>query len=314
VTRSCGGGSSGGAAAIVCAGGSPFDIGSDSGGSIRLPAHFCGVAGLKPTSGRVPRTGHIISYGGVMDGWTQLGPLARRVEDLALLLPIIAGSDWRDPGIVDMPLGTPDRVQLKMLRVAFHTENGIDAPTPAVAQTVLRVAKVLAESGAIVEEAKPPMLESTEAVALGVATADGGEWVRRLVERAGTKEMSRMIQGWTREVRPVTSAQLTTAIEAMDQYRSQFLSFMEQYDVMLGPVEAYSALTDGAMLARDHAETYVFPYNMTGQPAAVVRAGTSDDGMPIGVQIAARHWREDVALAVAAHVEAALGGWTKPGL
>jgi amidase len=93
VNRSCGG-SSGGAAAIVSAAGSPFDIGSDTGGSIRLPAHFCGIAGIKPTSGRVPRTGHIVSFGGIFDGWTQIGPLARYVSDLALLLPILVGNDW----------------------------------------------------------------------------------------------------------------------------------------------------------------------------------------------------------------------------
>jgi len=102
------GGSSGGAAAIVAAGGSPFDLGSDTGGSIRQPAHFCGIAGIKPTSGRVPRTGHIISFDmGALDALTQIGPMARFVQDLALILPVIAGVDWRDPAVVPMPLGDP---------------------------------------------------------------------------------------------------------------------------------------------------------------------------------------------------------------
>jgi amidase len=113
------GGSSGGAAAIVAAGGAPFDIGSDTRGSIRLPAHFTGIAGIKPTSGRVPRTGHIVPWGlGAVDALTQLGPLARYVEDLALILPILAGVDWSDPAIVPMPLGDPQAVPLKGLRVA----------------------------------------------------------------------------------------------------------------------------------------------------------------------------------------------------
>ena len=86
------GGSSGGAAAIVAAGGSPFDIGSDFGGSIRLPAHCCGIAGIKPSSGRVPRTGHIYPFGGVLDSFQQIGPLARSVDDLALLLPLLSGT------------------------------------------------------------------------------------------------------------------------------------------------------------------------------------------------------------------------------
>lgn len=118
------GGSSGGAGAIIASGGSPLDMGSDTGGSVRLPAHFCGIAGIKPTSGRVPRTGHIVPFGmGALDSLTQIGPMARYVEDLALALPIISGPDWRDPAIVPMPLGDPGAIDLKSLRVAVHTCN-----------------------------------------------------------------------------------------------------------------------------------------------------------------------------------------------
>ncbi|MBI3327509.1 MAG: amidase, partial [Nitrospinae bacterium] len=131
------GGSSGGAGAIIAAGGSPLDIGSDTGGSIRLPAHFCGIAGIKPTSGRVPRTGHVVPFGmGAVDALTQNGPMARYVEDLALTLPIIAGDDWRDPAIVPMPLGDPNAINVKGLRVAMHTDNGVMAPTPETAVAV----------------------------------------------------------------------------------------------------------------------------------------------------------------------------------
>jgi amidase len=97
------GGSSGGAAAIVAACGAPFDIGSDTGGSIRVPSHFCGTAGIKPTSGRVPRTGHIVGSEGHIQSLTQLGPIARSVDDLALLLGIIAGPDWRDATVAPAP-------------------------------------------------------------------------------------------------------------------------------------------------------------------------------------------------------------------
>ena len=101
------GGSSGGSASIVAAGGSPFDIGSDSGNSIRQPAHLCGVAGIKPTSGRVPRTGHWPGPGGLFESFTQLGPIARRVEDLELVLPIIAGPDGEDPHVVPVAARRP---------------------------------------------------------------------------------------------------------------------------------------------------------------------------------------------------------------
>jgi amidase len=143
------GGSSGGAAAIVAAGGSPLDMGSDTGGSIRQPAHFCGITGIKPTSGRVPRTGHIISFDmGAMDMMTQIGPVARFVEDLILTLPIIAGVDWRDPAVVPMPLGDPAAVELNSLRVAFYTDNGVAAPTPETVDVVRNAATVLSDAGA----------------------------------------------------------------------------------------------------------------------------------------------------------------------
>ena len=106
------GGSSGGSAAIVAAGGSPFDIGSDTGDSIRHPSHVCGVAGLKPTSGRVPRTGHHPSYRGILESLTQLGPIARRVDDLALILPVIAGPDGEDPHVAPVALGDPADVAI----------------------------------------------------------------------------------------------------------------------------------------------------------------------------------------------------------
>lgn len=106
------GGSSGGAAAILAASGSPLDIGSDTGGSIRVPSHFCGTAGLKPTSGRVPRTGHIIPSDGVFQFFTQVGPMARYVEDLALVLPILVGSDWHDPFIVPAPINASSSLTL----------------------------------------------------------------------------------------------------------------------------------------------------------------------------------------------------------
>jgi amidase len=121
-------GSSGGAGAIVAAGGAAFDIGSDLGGSVRLPCHANGVAGIKPTSGRTPRTGHVPGYGGLFDSWQQLGPLARRVEDVALLMPILCGEDMEDAFCYDVPLGDPALVKLSGLRVAYYVDNGVFTP------------------------------------------------------------------------------------------------------------------------------------------------------------------------------------------
>ena len=123
------GGSSGGAAAIVAAGGVPFDIGSDYAGSIRVPSHFCGVAGIKPTSGRVPRTGHWPGSGGLFQSFTQLGPIARRVEDLELVLRVISGPDGDDPHIAPVVLRDASSVDVASLRVAWFADNGIRSPT-----------------------------------------------------------------------------------------------------------------------------------------------------------------------------------------
>ena len=141
------GGSSGGAGAIIAAGGSPFDIGSDTGGSVRLPAHFNGIAGIKPNSGRVPRTGHIIPYAaGAEDAYTQNGPMARYVEDLALILPIISGPDWEDPAIVPMPLGDSADVALGDLRIAFYTSApGYMAPTRETIDATLAAVNVVSD-------------------------------------------------------------------------------------------------------------------------------------------------------------------------
>jgi len=126
------GGSSGGEAAIIAAEGSPLGIGSDLGGSIRLPAHYCGIVGIKPTTGRVPKTGYVGTSAGVLNPLAQIGPMARYVEDLELALPLICGADEQDPTVVDMPLGDPRAVDPARLRNAFYVDNGIVSPTPAI--------------------------------------------------------------------------------------------------------------------------------------------------------------------------------------
>ena len=309
------GGSSGGAGAIIATGGSPFDIGSDTAGSIRLPAHFCGIAGIKPTSGRVPRTGHIVPFGlGAVDALTQLGPMARYVADLSLILPIIAGVDWRDPAIVPMPLGDPKSVSITELRVAMYTDNGIMAPTPETAAAVCAAAAALVEAGAHVEENRPAMLERSADLANKLSGADGRAWVRRLLQRAGTTEMHPMLRQRFDEAKAVEVAEYTALLEEVDRFRSGMLSFMEQYDVILCPTCAYPAPPHGQLMADAKSTSYTRTYNQTGWPGAVVRGGTSLEGLPIGVQVVARPWREDVALAVAQHLETALGGWQRPSL
>lgn len=303
------GGSSGGAAAIIASGGSPLDIGSDTAGSIRVPSHFCGIAGIKPTSGRVPRTGHIIPYGmGALDGLTTLGPIARYVEDLILALPIICGIDWRDPAIIPIPLGKPDMVNLKLLHAAFFIDNGIKSPEPAIAEVVRKTAKVISDAVLDVEEDCPPAIGQTWEIWRELWTADGRVWQQRLLQKAGTIE--KLESPENSKVMPTVD--FFAFLEKLDGFRSDMLAFFEKYDVLICPTNAYPALPHGTSKDNMPAFSYTMTYNLTGWPVAVVRAGTSPEGLPIGIQVVARPWREDVALTVAKYIESALGGWKKP--
>ena len=309
------GGSSGGAGAIIASGGSPLDMGSDTGGSIRLPSHFCGIAGIKPNSGRVPRTGHIVPYAlGAVDTLTQNGPMARYVEDLVLTLPIISGVDSWDPAIVPMPLGDPDAVDLKTLRVAVHTDNGVVTPTAETIDAVNRAAAALADIGVAIEEDLPEVLHDSPRLANGLSAADGRAWVRRILERQGTTEVHSWLQKRIDDAEPLKVEEFTALLEEVDRFRSAMHTFMQDYDVILCPVCAFPAQPHGTTLGDERrlGFSYTGAYNLTGWPGAVVRGGTSPEGLPIGIQVVASAWREDVALAVAQYLEAALGGWQRP--
>jgi amidase len=310
------GGSGGGESAIIAAGGSPFGLGSDAGGSVRFPAHCTGITAIKPTSGRVPRTGHFPGPGGMLDALWQIGPLARSVEDLSTVLPIIAGVDWRDPAIVPMPLGDATKVDLKTLRVAFHTDNGVETPDRETIETVENAANALEASVAAVEEARPPGIEQTYEIYLGLFTADGGAGLEELLEMAGTKKvhplMQRALDLQRAHAKSMTA--FVTLMEQWDAFRRSLLSFMEEFDVLVCPVCSFPGMVHGSTYDRLSAFSYTMTYNLTGWPAAVVRAGSSRNGLPIGVQIVARPWHEDVALAVAAMIEKALGGYQRPPL
>lgn len=286
------GGSSGGEAAILAAGGSPLGLGSDSGGSIREPAHYCGVAGLRPTVGRVPATGTLSEQhpGPLSDPRTQIGPMARHVEDLGLALAIIAGPDWRDSGVVPMPLGDPAAVAPAGLRVAVYTDDGPAGATPETIAATGDAARALAEAGATIVQARPPTVDAARTI-----TED--HWGRA---RLGSAERDALLLAW-------------------DRFRSEMLAFMEGFDAILCPVHSRPAPPHpvdpplGRPAPHRPARcNYCLPYSLTGWPCAVVRAGTSPEGLPLGVQVIARPWREDVALALARRIEATLGGWRPP--
>jgi amidase len=307
------GGSSGGAAAIVAAAGSPFDVGSDTGDSIRQPAHVCGIAGLKPTSGRVPRTGHWPGFEGLFQSFTQLGPLARRVEDLELLLPILAGPDGEDPHIAPGPLGDPTAVRIGDLRVLTFGDNGIRAPTAETIAAVRAAAAALADRGARVVEGVPPGLHEAWAAWDGLIRADGFAWLQRLITAAGTPGFgSYETRDWVVREAPLPADALTALIERADAIRARLLAWIQDVDLIVCPAMPQPAIRHGESSAAWFGDTYSDVHNLTGWPAAVVRGGTSPEGLPIGVQVIGPPWREDLVLAGARVIEAASGGWQRP--
>lgn len=306
------GGSSGGAAAALAAGMTPLEVGSDLAGSIRLPAHFCGVYGLKTTEHRVPLTGFFELPGQVprtVRIMSCLGPMARDLDDLRLALEIIAGPDGRDSDIPPVPLAPPERRRLSQLRLAVVPQ----PPGPPVAASIRRVLeRVAAEAsraGASVDDRLPDI--------------DWGE----LLSLFG--ELVAVITGLFSPDADLRDEQRTLAwyFAALDQ-RDRLIASWQRYfdglDGLLLPPAATTAFAhretgapidvDGQPVSYWEVASALPIFNLTGHPALAVPAGRDDDGLPVGIQIAGPLWSELGLLNIAAELERAgiLPGFTPP--
>lgn len=313
------GGSSGGLAAIIAAGGSPFGIGSDGGGSIRQPSHNCGIAGLKPTRYLLPSTGeHPVDGLGIYDYIFSAGPMARYVEDLIYILPIVAGPDGYDANTPPVAIKDPDQVDLKSLRVAFYTDNTIITPTDDIIDTVKQAVNALTKIVASVKEDHPKVIKETyktfedllfyggdhgqswKDAMHAMQVVQPGPTFQELLDRAQQSEFS------------VT--EMRKRLVMIDRFKFAMMNFIHDYDVIICPAAPKPAQPHGQVYTFKSGLdlTYNLPYNLASLPGAVVRCGTSKEGLPIGVQIVAKNWREDVALAVAKKLEEIFGGWQAP--
>jgi amidase len=294
-------GSSSGEAALVAAAGSALGLGSDSGGSLRQPAHACGCVALRPTTGRVPLTGHVPVITPMLDPRTVIGPIARRVEDLVLALRLLEGPDHVDPSVVPMPLGVPTEVDLRGLRVAWWDEQPDCDPTADTRRTVAAAALWLEAAGATVVAARPAGLDRvyplTRAYWSLPESDDADVWMPPAT--AVSDAAAAVVDG----------AAVQRFRFEWDVFRRDMARFMGSYDAVLTPVAARTAVRHGEPTG-SIAPTLTF--SLTGQPAVTVPCGRDGDGLPIGVQVAARVGRDDVALALAAALEAAGGGWWLP--
>ena len=312
VTRTSGG-SSGGEAALIAACGSPLGLGSDAAGSVRLPAAFCGIAGIKPTSGRLPRTGHFPPAGGWIEALWQMGPMARHVEDLWLAMSLLTGPDDRDATVVDVPFHDPARIDRGKLRIAFYTGNGFAVPCEDVSQVLQTAARSLSA-----EEARPSCLADAYDLEMKLIGADGGDSLWQYLAHLGSANVHPLLRSWLEKLEAYRTnlAGFQTYWAEWDQFRSEIHCFLERYDVILCPAYTQAALPHGQSTVDQNFRgfSHTMAWNVAGLPAAVVRCGETATGLPIAVQVVAHRWREDVALAVAGWLEEIFGGWKAPAL
>jgi Asp-tRNA(Asn)/Glu-tRNA(Gln) amidotransferase A subunit family amidase len=289
---------------------SPGGIGSDLAGSIRIPAHFCGIAGLKPTVGSVPGDGQFPPSTGPYSLGAAIGPMARSVSDLALLFSVLAGGK------------SDSRVSLRASRVAWYTDDGVSPVSVETRRAVEAAALALSDAGLVVEETRPPVVER------------GHDLWLKLFSRASVVQLRNVYSGNEDKGGEFVRWRLATADDtptpSLDEYiswwlerdrlRATLLEWLEETPLVVAPVGATPAyehdthkITVGERaMSTFRAFSYAQTFNVFDLPAVVVPAGRTAEGLPIGVQIVGRPFAEETILAAAAIIEAALGGWQPP--
>lgn len=316
------GGSSGGSGAAVAAGLVPMGMGSDTGGSIRIPAAFCGTVGLKPTFGRVSRHG-IVPHSWSLD---HPGPLTRTVRDAAMTLNVLAGYDPRDPVCQDRPV--PEYTRgidrgLKGLKIAVIDNHFMDRNTATVQACIDDRIADLAREGAKIVHVTMPLLEFGLAAIFAVELASSGAYHDRSVAAGHTRSFDADVRDLVDMGRLVSAVDYLKAEQVRAQLCESFRQLFERVDVVVTPTEPLTAWKRGAthvraagkeesVLAASWRLTY--PFNLTGLPAISVPCGFDDNGMPIGLQFAARPFDEATVLRAARGVERMLAISRRPAL
>lgn len=312
------GGSSGGAAAAVAARLTPFDVGSDMSGSIRIPAHFCGVYGFKPSSNRVPGTGHIPPPPGAPRIDRQLcayGPIARSVDDLALLTALLVGPDGIDAEVPPLLWRASKRTEARALRIVWRSRWPGVPTARSVSAAVERAAQALSDAGVRVEEGDPGF---TREELLSV-------W-NEFFALASAAMME--ISGFALPVNAeaVAPSGLVAWIRVQDRrdalLRAVDRALTERFDAFLCPAAIASAFkhspprspfpVDGEMVDSRFVDHYLFPFNLLGNPAVVLPAGVDNDGLPVGVQLVGARFHDEELLEAARVIDPIIGGYRSP--
>lgn len=308
------GGSSGGEAAAIASGCSASGVGSDGGGSIRVPAHFCGICGLKPTPGRIPATGHFPQSVGPFASLGVVGPMARTIDDLKLLFEAMQGPDTGDPSAAPVPVRWPVHNAVKKIRVGFFEDDGRTPVTPETRVAVQKAATSLHDAGFEVERFCPEGLEKARRLWWQFFGVAGGMLLGPIL-RGRESELSPILtefNGWVARETPHSAQTLLDAWIDHDLVRMQVFEQMERFPVLLCPVAAIPAFrhgerkwqVDGKTVEYLDAWSYCEWFNVLGMPAVTVPVSQSSEGLPIGVQLVARPWEEESALSIAHFIAA----------
>jgi Asp-tRNA(Asn)/Glu-tRNA(Gln) amidotransferase A subunit family amidase len=315
------GGSSGGEAAAIAAGCSMGGIGSDGGGSIRTPAHFSGICGLKPTPGRIPATGHFPPGAGAFSWIGVVGPMARTVADLRALFAVIAGPDPGDALSAPVPIRTITPVDLGELRIGVLENPELGRPTPETLSTLRRAAQLLCDLNFRVAPLKLEKLQ--EALDLWWFFFGPVIWesLRRGTE-AVEAQLSPMLRAYleiTKSEPPVTLESFQKACTDRDLVRADILRQLRNVPILLSAVSTEPAFRHGAgnyVPGRPHNYRDTMRYcqwlNLAGFPGLSLPLGRSPEGLPINIQLIARPHEEELLLAVAEQLEHACGPWQPP--
>jgi Asp-tRNA(Asn)/Glu-tRNA(Gln) amidotransferase A subunit family amidase len=314
------GGSSGGEGALLGADASAIGVGTDGGGSIRVPSAYCGLFGLRPTPGRVPLTGAWPpGRAGSMFDLVNAGPMGRATADVATLLDVMAGADHGDVFSHPVPLSSHDDVDVTALRVGWYVEDGTVSADPVITAGVRSAVAALADAGATVEQTAPPtsVAGATELFFRATA-ADGGEGLRALVDDDPTHHTEQFLRLLDHPPygSSTSAADYFAVQEAMLELRTDVRRWVDGYDVVIAPVCAGQAplheTPPGGIsqerYLRYEAFNFTHAYSVAGLPAGSAPVALVD-GLPVGVQVIAASWREDRVLAAMDVLERAFGGF-----
>jgi Asp-tRNA(Asn)/Glu-tRNA(Gln) amidotransferase A subunit family amidase len=311
------GGSSGGESAAIAAGLSAAGLGSDSGGSVRQPAHATGICALKPTPGRLPSRGHLPPCVGPFSTLGAIGPMARSIADVALMFRTLSGQDPDEPGSPPVNYREPSLEELRRNTIGFFEDDGLVPVTPETRSAVNAAAQALRSAGFRVEPWRPTTLELLRKLWWKLFVQCGAMFYAPAI-RGKEHRLSPIFDEFlsiAAAVPPITATELLDAWAELDLLRSRTLAEMSEHPVLLCPVSSIPAFRhgerkwtiDGKGVEYLDAMRHTQWFNVLAAPAAVVPVGQSPEGLPIGVQVVARSFHDETALGIAAIVDAAFG-------